>query len=414
MQWTHLFHCLGGYVHIRAEGIFLERFLNICMRRDLDIRNVRRCGAERLTADMSKDSFLKIRPVCRRTKTRITILAKKGLPFFLHRYRRRHAALIGLFAALALLWYCSGHIMGIKVFGNSRIPTEEILTHLASSGVSLGRSARHIDSSQIRNRLMRDIDDLAWVGINVSGSRIYVEIVERLEKEKGIPMDQPCNLTAAKDGEIELVTARNGQTMVKPGSGVCAGDVLVSGVMDNAATGIRTVHAYGEVFAKTRYTAKKEYPLKYEEAIDTGAKRTRYTLKILNRVLPLYFKNTPPYETYRLDESETEYRLPIESSPSLWIKKQCYADQKIVSKSRTAAEAVAAAREALSKELRESIADNAEIIDEESESSLTERGTVMVTLTLICRENIAVETPIDGIDGMTAPDKANAGTNTAE
>ena len=98
----------------------------------------------------------------------------------------------------------------------------------------------------------------------------------------------------------------------------------------------------------------------------------------------------------------------------MWIKKQCYADQKIVSKSRTAAEAVAAAREALSKELRESIADNAEIIDEESESSLTERGTVTVTLTLICRENIAVETPIEGIDGMTAPDKANAGTNTAE
>ena len=51
MQWTQLFHCLDGYVHIRAEGIFLERFLNICMRRDLDIRNVKRCGAERLTAE---------------------------------------------------------------------------------------------------------------------------------------------------------------------------------------------------------------------------------------------------------------------------------------------------------------------------------------------------------------------------
>ena len=142
--------------------------------------------------------------------------------------------------------------------------------------------------------------------------------------------------------------------------------------------------------------------------------KRRYTLKILNREIPLYFKNTPPYENYRLDESETEYRLPIESSPSLWIKKQCYADQKTVSKSRTAAEAVAAAREELSKQLRESIADNAEIIAEEPESSLTERGTVMVTLTLVCRENIAMETPIEGIDNMTAPDTAHAETGAAE
>ena len=34
-------------------------------------------------------------------------------------------------------------------------------------------------------------------------------------------------------------------------------------------------------------------------------------------------------------------------------------------------------------------------------------------MTLVCRENIAVETPIEGIDGMTAPDKADAGTGAA-
>ena len=31
--------------------------------------------------------------------------------------------------------------------------------------------------------MMIDIPELAWVGITVNGSRVYVEIVERLEDE---------------------------------------------------------------------------------------------------------------------------------------------------------------------------------------------------------------------------------------
>lgn len=194
MQFIDLINNLGGYVTIQADGIFLERFLNICTRRNLDIWDIRHCGAQRLTANMSLASFREIRPVCRRTRTRLQIIRRRGFPFFAHRYRKRKFALLGLALAIFILWYTSGHIMGITVFGNSRISTDTILTHLARSGVSLGETTEGIDSALIRNRMMGDLDDLAWIGINVSGSRIYVEVVERLETEPGVNMEQPVIL----------------------------------------------------------------------------------------------------------------------------------------------------------------------------------------------------------------------------
>lgn len=395
MKFTDMFAYLEGYVTIQADGYFLERFLNICTRRELNIWNLQRRGAERLTADMSLASFRQIRPVCRRTRTKVRILSRCGMPFLFRRYRRRRFALIGLAAVFILLWYTSGHIMGITVFGNSRISTETILEHLARSGVELGESTHGLDSSRIRNRMMTDLDDLAWIGINVSGSRVYVEVVERLEQEQGVEMDQPSSLVATKDGEIDSVEARNGQNMVKPGDGVREGDVLVSGIMDNETQGFRYVHAYGEVYAKTRYSLSREYPLSYEEAVDTGRQTTRYTLRILDKTFPLFLSRKQPYALSACDRSEQEYRTPLEFLPSLFVEKEVWREQTKESRSRTPADARETAVEELDKELSGMITGDTEVLEREVSDTLTERGTLAVTVTLVCRENIAREVPID-------------------
>lgn len=395
MGFIDLFNILEGYVTIRGDSVFPERFFNICTHRALDIRNIHRCGDRRFTADMGLSSFRKIRPVCRRTQTRIKILSRHGLPFFLHRYRKRRFALVGAVLAVLLLWYTSGHIMGITVFGNNRIDTGTILEHLARSGIAPGKTTSGIDSSLIRNRMMGDLPELAWIGINVSGSRIYVEVVERLETEPGVDKGQPCNLVAAKDGVIASVEARDGQTMVKPGAGVREGDVLVSGIMDNPAQGYRMVHAYGEVYAQTRYTLTREYPLEYEQSRETGESKTRYTLRILDRNLPLFFSKEPPYEHFSREESLREYRLLPDFLPSLFVQKETYRQQTVQRQKRTAAQALEQGTEELERELRESLSGEIAVEGREVSNTLTEKGTLLVTITLICHENIARTAPLE-------------------
>lgn len=394
MQLTNLPHIVKGYVTIQADGDFLGRFLTVCTRRNLDIWQIRHQGSGRLTANMSLDAFRVIRPVCRRTRTHLRIRYRRGLPFLFHRYRKRKAALIGVLLTLLFLWYTSCHIMGVTVLGNNRIPTETVLEHLARSGVAVGKTTNGIDAAVIRNRMMRDLEDLAWVGINVSGSRIYVEVVERLEQEPGVAMDDPCHLVATKDGVIDSIEARNGQNMVTVGSGVREGDVLVSGIMDAGTEAARYVHAYGEVFARTTYLLSRDYPLTYEDTSDTGKTSTRYTLRVLNKTIPLFLQKSPPYARYAKEESEQEYRLPIERSPSLFIKKERYREQTAEQKKRTAGQALQTAKKELETELIRSLPEGVSVLEKEITHTLTEQGSLSVTLTLTCKENIAKEVGI--------------------
>lgn len=394
MRFVDLIHTLGGYVTIQGDGPFPERFLNLCAHRDLEIWNIRYCGAQRFTAQMELSSFFRLRPICRCTQTHVRVLKRRGLPFLFHRYRHRRFALLGLFLVLFLLWYTSGHIMGITVFGNQRIDTATILDHLARIDIALGKPTATIDADHIRNHLMQDLDDLAWLGVNVNGSRVYIEIVERLEEEPVLDQSQPCHLVAAKDGVIVSVEARNGQTMVTPNSGVCAGDILVSGIMDNAAFGFRYVHAYGSVYATTRYSQTQEYPLTYQSHTETGQRKQRHTLQLLGRQLPLFFQKDPPYALCRTETTQREFRLPLDSLPSLFLTTETYIEEIATPVTRTVQETLALAQTELEAALREQIPPSAEVLDCEVDHTLTHQGGLSVTVTLVCREDIAKKLPL--------------------
>lgn len=383
-----------GFVIIQAEGIFLERFLNICSRRGLDISDIRRLGEERLTCQLSLSSFRKIRPVCFRTKTRVRILRRCGIPFLLHRYRRRKFALTGILLALLFLWYTSGHIMGITVFGNEKISTETILQYLARSNVITGKSSRNLVPAHIRNQMMRDLDELAWIGININGSRVYVEVVERLTPEDRVEKETPCHLVASKDGIITSIQAKDGKTLVSSGSGVLRGDVLVSGIIDNPVSGYRLVHAYGEVLAQTIYETEKSYPLRYTHHEYTGNTKKRHSLRMLGKEVPLYFKKGNPYPQSEKTIAEKEYRIPLNFLPSLFVITEEFREQKTRTETRSVSDILKLAEKELSKELKQKIPKGTEILEQNLSHTLTEQGSVQVSLTFVCRENIAKKVPI--------------------
>ena len=93
---------IRGYVVICAEGCFLERFLNICMRRGIFLWDVKRRGDTCLDACISAKGFKALRQIAKKTKTRVRIKSRHGLPFLLFRYRKRRLAAVGvvLFAAV--------------------------------------------------------------------------------------------------------------------------------------------------------------------------------------------------------------------------------------------------------------------------------------------------------------------------
>lgn len=384
-----------GILTIRISGPFTERFFNICKHRKLNIFDIKRKGDGLVVFKTDVKSYREMRTPARRTKSRIKILKKFGLPFLIKRFKKRFPTGIGIIIILLMLGYANSHVMGITVFGNSQISTNEINSALKECGISLGTRTSSINNDTVRNKMMNKLDKLAWIGINAGGSRVYIEIVERIEQDNSAGLKgSACNLVAAKDGIIKHTEIRSGQTLVKNGSGVLRGDILVSGIEDNNISGFSFTEAKGDVFAETRYKKSREYSFKYKEKCYSGKTKNKYSISIMNIELPFYIKKESPYDFSDFNESTKEYKTPFELIPSLFIKKGEYIEFNEVEKTRTVDEAVRQGTEELTSELKNKLSDNAEIKECKTYHTLTEHGGVDVTVELICIENIAVQSPI--------------------
>ncbi|MBR2453172.1 MAG: sporulation protein YqfD [Clostridia bacterium] len=389
---------LRGYVEIYAVGLFTERFLNVCMRREIYLWDIKRRGKHRISACISIRGFKLLRPIAKKTRTSVKITRRHGLPFIFHRYRHRKTAAIGLFLFLAVLWYLSSHIMGISISGNTRIPTEEIERNLKSSGIYYGASVKKIDSEMVKNQMMISLDDLSWIGVSIKGSRAYIEVKERLDTKRLDDTDIPCDIVANRDGTIVLLEVKNGQTMVKVNQFVTKGDLLVSGLMDSEKVGMRYVHSFGEIFAETSYKKSGEYSFDFIEKIYSGKTKNRYTLSLLGKRFSLFNTKKSPFPHYDKEEKFIEYTPPLTFLPSAFVKTESFAEYTPKKRERTQEETIAFAEKELFALLDAEIPKDAEVLDKKITWQEAGERRILVTAEYLCCEDIARQRKIDKIE----------------
>lgn len=140
---------LNGYVEILICGGQTERFFNLCMARGIVVRNLRQNKDKSFTCIFSVSHFFLLGPIRRKTKVRIHILEKQGLPFWVEKGVKRKAFFLGIFLCGMLLLMLSGRIWNIHIEGNRANSTPEILKFLEDQGVSHGMKKKSLNCSAI-------------------------------------------------------------------------------------------------------------------------------------------------------------------------------------------------------------------------------------------------------------------------
>ena len=86
MFFKVLLYRIIGYVRISVEGFFIERFINICKSKEILLWGIKREKASIMYANISIKDFKEVKEISRKTKCRIHIERKKGIPFFLNKW----------------------------------------------------------------------------------------------------------------------------------------------------------------------------------------------------------------------------------------------------------------------------------------------------------------------------------------
>ena len=399
MSAINLIGRLRGYVVIQADGYFTERFLNICMRRGILLWDVKRMGETRLYACISIAGFLQLRQIASKTKTHVKIVKRCGLPFFLHRYRKRKPVLAGILLFALIIFYMSSHVMGIDISGAERIPQNAIMEGLREFGLYPGAKLSRLSPQLIQNQMMTKLDDIAWIGINIKGSHVYIKVKERLGVKRELNKNEPCNLIAANSGIIRLLEVKEGQTVVAVNTMVEKGDLLVSGILDSSKEGIRYVHSFGNIYADTIYKKSREYPIEFTEKIYTGNKKVRYSMKLLGYNFNLYLKNRAPYENFDKSFEEKTFKSNFSFFPHVLWKKDTFAEYTPKKTKRSLEQIVALGKKELGEEIEKELDKSTEIKNVDV-SYLPLGNKVLVTVEYACRENIALQSPIDKIENL--------------
>lgn len=354
-----------GYVKIKVESVFIERFINICISKRIFIWDIQREKSSIMYANIGIKDFKRLKNVAKKTKSKVSIEGKYGIPFLLHRYRKRKNFFILCSIILISLIAMSRFVWNIEIEGLQTIPKEEFMQELNDYGLKIGTRKSLIDSNSIINKMRLTRDDISWMGIDIKGTNIIIKIKEKEKAPIVINKSDYCNIVSNKTGLITKINVQDGTKAVEIGDMVKEGDVLVLGLLEGKFSGeTRYVHAIADVDAKVWYSKKEKFYYNQDIRKETGQIENKYSIKFNNFKIN-FTKTLSKFQNYdTICKSKKillfpNFYLPIE------IVKKTNIEYKKISKTFTEEELIEIATEKLEIEIEAEIENKDNIINKQ-------------------------------------------------
>ena len=351
-----------GYLRIVVEGYYIERFINICKNKKITIWNLKRRKDIELTLNVRIKEFKEICKIAKKTKCKIKIKNKKGLPFLVYKYKKRKIFLGFLMVLIFLTILASNFIWNVEIIVEDNQQLENITDDIEKAGLKTGELKSKINTKEIINKIRLERDDIAWMGIELKGTNAIVKIVRADKKPDILDENEYCSIIADKAGVITKINAQTGTANVKVGDTVNTGETLINGWMEGKYTGIRYVHAKGEIEAKIWHTKNKKIQYNATEKEETGNVENKYSIKFNNFVINLS-KKLSKFEIYDTIETENKIKLFSDFYLPISIIKVTNKELKEVQKQYQPDEAKNIGIQELQKDLDDEIVDKERIVN---------------------------------------------------
>ncbi|MBU3176731.1 sporulation protein YqfD [Clostridium estertheticum] len=316
-----------GVVTMEIQSLIPEKFINLLWKNGVVVKNIRKINITTVILEVKLSDYGEISKVAKRTGTRVKIVGRSGMSFFLIKLRSRVALLIGIILFGSIIYYLSTFVWNIEINTENYISPYELRNQIKGFGVIPGMRKKNIDVYDIESKILRSNDEIMWVKARIDGIKLKVDIIERQSPPIIVSNKTPCNLIASKDGIVSRVYTTDGTAIVKDGDSVQKGDILVNGEQGKEGS-VYPVHAKGEVVARTFYEEINEVPITKETRVKTGNTISNFYIKLGNK--KVYLKNSlNPYKTYdkieinnKFVHKETYYEVKVKNIPANVTKTQ--------------------------------------------------------------------------------------------
>ena len=301
---------LRGKVWLELFGMFPAGVLNAAVGEGIELWDTESLNENTLRLHIYEGQLDALRKIAERAGCEVRVLdqsgGRRGLRHILH----RPVLLIGL-TLTALLLVCSSlFVWDVEVCGNQKLSRGEILRTLEDCGFGTGSFWPGVKTDLLRSEVMVRLPDIAWMAVNVSGSRAMIAVVERSPKPEIYDSAAAMDLVASRDALVRRVNVLAGSPAVHEGEIVTAGQLLISSHIDALTGPDKYVRARGSVMADTWYEITAVHPAKETLKSPSGVPHSRFALVFGKRRLNLYISSGKTIDG--CDKIISEYTLGLE------------------------------------------------------------------------------------------------------
>ncbi|HBC27099.1 MAG TPA: sporulation protein, partial [Ruminococcaceae bacterium] len=307
----------------------------------------------------------------------------------INRVTARKGMVAGAVAFFLILHVFSLYVWSVEVSGCKEIPQEQVIGAARELGLAPGSLKSGVDAEALQQQLMLKFPDVAWLSVNTRGSDVVIVLEEKKKNPEIVTENKVANIKAAESGQILRMEVYRGQAQVKVGDAVVKGQLLISGIVENADGNSQMVRASGRIVAATERSFTARIPLKQTVETDEGRRVVRRSIRVFGVELPLTLTAAPKGNFKR------EYRrenvrgvtgvLPVSLFTETWTERT----------TKEVALTEQQAREQAERNLSEmlkSLSDTT-ILSSEKKGEVKD-GAYVLTFTCKCEQNIAVESEI--------------------
>lgn len=394
-----LVNYLRGWTRMVVSGPFPERTINLCARQNVRFWAVEQVDESTLRMTVLRRDAARAQALAAQAGCTAQVERGTGMPFFLARFHRRYAFLLGLALSVTTVAALSRIVLTVEITGNERVPDAVILSQLRREGLRPGVFGPNLDTRQIELDTRLALEELAWVGINLYGTRAQVVVRETVPPPAVLEQEGVSDVVARAGGLILSIDAVQGQAMVEPGAIVAPGEVLISGTVtmegpqySDIAPSYLCVRAAGEVRARTWRTVRASIPTQTAVKRYTGQRRVRWSLTVFERRINFYANGSISWENYDKISKTHSVTLPGAQRLPIFLTREEYRRWQ---PERTAVDADAAQRllqQCLQSRLAALVGDDGSIVRTDWSARIAD-GLITVTGSAECEEQIGVSAP---------------------
>lgn len=391
---TDLVKSAGKSVQFRAFGGDPARLLSRLKAAEVELWQLRFFDSG-FTAWCDADDYKRLPPLVRHTGMRVHIEKKRGLPFFLARYRGRIGIPIGLALAVILFFVLCPRIWVIELQSeDAKAPLSPVLqanitAFLEQNGVFIGAKKSGFSPTEIRLTAPAEIEGVGTLSVNLSGCVAHVSVMPREAYEKKQTNEATLsNLVAARDGVVRRCEITSGQRVCLVDEAVTEGTLLATGIVDTSV-GPLLKRATGRVLAETTRVVTVTVPFSETTEQPAATAVNRYTLSAFGLNAPLFTPlDTAGWQTETVTRSLRLFGRDLPLSVTKEAAHPMETIEIVRSKAQAETEAQRRAAAAASATFPE-----AEILSKTERFTATKTG-VTLTVTYTVLEDIAVEVPV--------------------